>query len=353
MLAAAVALPAVLVAQTTVSSDAMMRANPEGKALGTVRAGAPVVVLNTRHCATEVTIEGFVHRSLVGGKRDGFSASVKEDGALLRAAAKRDARVLARWSEGIGLTKLSAAGDWVRVRRSGWVATTAVHRGKDGAKQEVAERKSGPRVAAATAAPNHEVAASSHDATSPVVSSAGAVADTAAHPPAAAPDFLTAHRVMLATAPDHRSGSVVDSGTYVRALARDRGWVRVQLEGWVRESDLTPADTAIRSSLSAADLRASPDAARGKIVRWSVQSIALQHADPLRRDMAPEEPYLLARGPGTENALLYLALPPSLVERARMLRPLQTVTVTARVRNGRSEPSGVPILDVQTLADQR
>jgi hypothetical protein len=93
-------------------------------------------------------------------------------------------------------------------------------------------------------------------------------------------------------------------------------------------------------------LRASPAAYRGKIVRWEVQVISLQHADVLRKGFAPEEPYLIARGPGTEGAILYLAVPPSLVERARGFPQLSNALVTARVRDGRSEPIGVPILDL-------
>jgi hypothetical protein len=77
-----------------------------------------------------------------------------------------------------------------------------------------------------------------------------------------------------------------------------------------------------------------------------VQAIAVQSADPLRKGLAPDEPYLLARGPGSESSLLYLALPPALVASARALQPLAYVMVLARVRQGRSDPSGVPILDV-------
>jgi hypothetical protein len=46
---------------------------------------------------------------------------------------------------------------------------------------------------------------------------------------------------------------------------------------------------------------------------------------------------------------VYIAVPPGLLVNARSLPPLAQVTVTARVRNGRSEPAGVPILDLQSL----
>lgn len=135
----------------------------------------------------------------------------------------------------------------------------------------------------------------------------------------------------------------------VEVIARDRGWTRVRIEGWVPDSILTPADTTYRAGLSAADLRADPAAARGKTVMWTVDFLALQSADPLRHGLADQEPYILARGPKSENALLYLVVPPSLMGTARALQPLTKITVTARVRDGRSEPVGIPILDIQTI----
>lgn len=142
----------------------------------------------------------------------------------------------------------------------------------------------------------------------------------------------------------------IDSTVRVTQVARDRGWVRVQVEGWMRAEDLGPADASVLTTISAADLRAQPDKYRGQTVRWEVQKIAIETADPLRKGMAPDEPYILARGPGQENSLLYLALPPSLVDQAKRIDPLATFIVTARVRNGRSEPAGVPLLDVLTIA---
>src|SRR5688572_32019595 len=58
----------------------------------------------------------------------------------------------------------------------------------------------------------------------------------------------------------------VNPGSTVEVIARDRGWVRVKLEGWVRESDLVVADSSLRP-LSAADIRSDPSGAQGKLVR--------------------------------------------------------------------------------------
>lgn len=137
-------------------------------------------------------------------------------------------------------------------------------------------------------------------------------------------------------------------GAPVQVIARDRDWVRVKLEGWVRRSDLAVADSTLRP-LSAADIRSDPAAALGKLVQWQVEAVALQTADPLRTGLRPGEQYLLALGPGQEKSLLYLAVPESLLASARSLPPLAQVTITARVRDGRSEPAGVPILDLESL----
>ena len=138
-------------------------------------------------------------------------------------------------------------------------------------------------------------------------------------------------------------------GATVEVIGRDRDWVRVKLEGWVRESDLTVADSTLRP-LSAADLRSDPQGSQGKLVQWDVEAVALQTADALRTGLQTGEQYLLALGPGAEKTLVYLAVPETLLPTARNLRPLAQITVTARVRNGRSEPAGVPILDLQSIS---
>ncbi|MBA2706705.1 MAG: SH3 domain-containing protein [Gemmatimonadaceae bacterium] len=137
-------------------------------------------------------------------------------------------------------------------------------------------------------------------------------------------------------------------GATVDVVARERDWVRVRLEGWVREADLVVSDSTLRP-LSAADIRSDPAAAAGKLVRWEVEAVSLQTADPLRTGLQNGEQYLLALGPGAEKSLVYIAVPASLLSSVRSLPALAPVTVTARVRNGRSEPAGVPILDLQSL----
>ena len=137
-------------------------------------------------------------------------------------------------------------------------------------------------------------------------------------------------------------------GATVDVIGKDHDWVRVRLEGWVREADLAVADITLRP-LSAADVRANPAEAHGKLVRWEVEAVALQTADALRTGLQTGEKYLLALGPGAEKTLVYIVVPAALLQTARSLPPMAPVTVTARIRNGRSEPAGVPVLDLQSL----
>ncbi|MEP6836273.1 MAG: hypothetical protein ABJB74_22985 [Gemmatimonas sp.] len=152
----------------------------------------------------------------------------------------------------------------------------------------------------------------------------------------------------LRTAPNGDIVSSLPAGTLVNPLRSENGWTRVAIEGWVSTKDLTDASAKAAGELSAADIRADPSGTKGRIVRWTVEALSFQLGDALRRELNGE-PYLLARGPGKERSILYLAVPDSLLGAARALAPLTTMTVTARVRSGKSEPGGVPILDLLEL----
>ena len=187
-----------------------------------------------------------------------------------------------------------------------------------------------------------------------LIAQTGAAAPAAVAPPAGADGtYNVSVDTPLRAGPGTQQLGDVRKSANVEVLARDRGWARIRVEGWVPDSILAPADAAYRAGLSAADIRADPAAARGKMVVWNVEYLALQTADPLRHGLAEDEPYILARGPDSENALLYLVVPPSLMGTVRALKPLSRVTVTARVRDGRSDPVGVPILDIQTIRRTR
>lgn len=324
-------------AQATIARETPFLAAPNGRALATIARGAAVRTEASRGAMVAVQLEGWVSTPLLGTARDSFAVSVARTDAIMRAAPARTGALVATLARGMGLHLVSRGATWTRVRRAGWVARSALAieptRAAPKAASRPATRPPAPRSAPA----------------SPVAASA-AVQGSARSDSAPPLDALTPLRATPFTAaPDGRALTTLPPGVVLQPLAHDRGWVRVRLEGWVPEGDLVAADTAIRSP-SAADLRADPEGMRGRVVRWNVEVLAFRKADALRPDLQPGEPYLLARGPGDENALIYLTLPAGLVERARALAPTSRIVISARVRTGRSQPTGVPVLDVLTLA---
>ena len=337
-------------AQSSIRSTTPFLVAPAGRQLATVRAGATLRTAAERGGHTQVTLDGYISASLLGSGRDSFPNVVKApSGARLRSAGRADASIVADLLDGMGVTIISRSGDWVRVRRTGWVASSAV----GGALSAASAKAAAPPERGARsggASPPPVTPASTAGRTSAQADSAPASAQRAAPPP---PGALTpTGSAELRSGPNGRAIARVDSGAHLTPLARDNGWTRVRIEGWVRDGDLVPADTALRLSLSAADIRAAPDQARGMMVRWDIQFIAIQKADELRRDLRVGEPYILARGPGEETGLLYFAIPPGLVTTVERFQPLQPLTVTARVRVGRSEPVGIPILDLISVAER-
>lgn len=311
-----------LFAQTTVTAAAEVRATPRGPAIATLRPGVEVRVRNRRGALARVTIEGFIHRDLLGAKRDSFPLSVRApSGARLRAGPTTSAPSIAHLRDGMGLTQISRTGEWVRVRRVAWIAAS--------------------RLRTEPAAEHREVAGSVETSQDSLPVRTVATAADALTP-------LRATSVRFA--PNGDSIGALRPGAVLVPLARDREWVRVRVEGWVRENELHALDSTVQTRVSAADLRADPEGTRGVLVRWNVQVLSpIQRADPLRRELAENEPYLIARGPDMESALLYLAIPPSLLEAVGSIPPLTPAVITARVRTGRSSPVGVPILDLVSI----
>ena len=327
ILALAAPIGAALGAQGRVTRDAAVRATPEGNVVATVQAGTTWRTSGARGGFTRATLEGWVDASRIAGKRDTFPASIGGSGTLrLRAEPSLSGRILGVFEAGAGIRVIERKGDWSKVRRDGWILTTAI---------------------GAADAPSKAPAPSPTQ--QPAAGETSGLSSAAEPMPARDGALRTSALLPLSVAPGAPAFGSLESGTVVEPVVRDRGWVRVRIDAWVPESLLVPADSSYAATLSAADLRLDPEGLRGRIVRWKVQVIGLQTADPLRRALAPDEPYLLAMGPSGENAILYLAVPPSLLAEAKGIAPLTNVTVTARVRNGRSQPTGAPVLDIISI----
>lgn len=350
-----------------VTTPAAVLASPNGKAIGSIHPGASLRVIDTRGAYAKVSVDGFIERARLSAQRSSSSPRVGNRSAVIRSRGNVAARSVASLDAGttVTLSTGTAPAGWVRVSRDGWVLKTSLDRSATASndkpsatrktasagKPESSKRKaSGGEVASTNAAKPAAAPAPKVSAPAPVSPTGSAAAASKA----LSDSTLTpTGNIALRAAPDARALATVVQGATLVPLARDRGWVRVRLEGWVPERDVAPADTSVRMGLSAADLRADPSGTKGKVVRWSVQILAKQKADALRRDLAPDETYLLARGPYEENALLYLVVPPALLVMSKSIPELSQAMITARVRTGRSELVGVPILDLLTITPRK
>jgi len=320
--------------QLTLTAPADLLHAPNGRAVATIRAGAVVASGASRSGYVQVVLEGYVPTRALGARRDSFPVTIKDAASEMRRSASATAPSVAGLRQGMGLMEVRRSGDWVLVRRTGWIRQTAARVATDSSRPTTTH-------AGATSPPRPVPAKPATVASTPPRNAGSAVPDSSS--------LVVAVRAELRESPGGRAIATLADSTRIESLYRERGWVRVRVEGWLRDSDVVEADSSLRSALLPSDLRADPEGTRGKLVRWEVQKLAIQNADPLQRDLAQNEPYMLARGPGADHALVYLSLPPSLTVTARRVAPLAFVTVIARVRNGRSAPGGVPILDVQSL----
>lgn len=333
-LTSALAVP--LGAQSRVTRDAEVRATPDGNVVAEVRNGTSWKVGASRGGFTLVTLQGWVESSRFAGRADSFPQSLGgSQGLRLREQPTLEGRILGEFRGGAGFHVIERRGNWARVRRDAWIASGSLERSR-------------AATAAATEAKQSSKPESRSDS-KPGARSAAEAAPDAGTEGAPAGALRAGVGTTLRRSPTGDAIGRLEAGAIVEPLARDRGWVRIRVEAWVPDSLLTPADTSFGATITAADLRLDPEGHKGKVLRWAVEVVSLQAADPLRREMRPDEPYLLAMGPGTENAILYIAVPPALLEEARALAPLSKVFVTARVRSGRSQPTGAPVLDLISI----
>lgn len=279
------------------AAEENFRTEPGGTRIAVLLRDARLAAGESRERWREATLEAWVPESaLVPTERDGRDLAVGRGGATLHASP--DGAVVARGLEGLLLDEVSRADGWVRVRRTGWVWSESLE-----------------LVAAA----------------SPL--------------PAAPRGPRTLH-----ASPDGPRLGTIDAQTPIEVVGQEGDWARVRVEAWVRVPAGAVVDlTRPLQNLSLRALRESPQAFRGRSIAWRVQFVAIQRADSLRIDLAPGETYILARDPGGEPGYVYIAVPPELLPAARRLVPLQQVEIVGRVRTGRSELMGHPVLELLEL----
>ena len=150
----------------------------------------------------------------------------------------------------------------------------------------------------------------------------------------------------LSRAPDSAPVASLPAGIPAQVVTRSGDWVRVQVEGWVRDADLKPADTGVLADISAAEVRASPERFVGRTLDWRVQIIAVQLADELRPEMTAGQPYLLTRGPLPEPGFVYVTIPPERIAEFRALPPLHEMTLRVTLKAARTRYLATPVAEL-------
>jgi len=290
-------------AQTaTVSADREnLRIAPGGNILAEVLAGTALDLGASQGDWREVTLDGWVWALSVQEERRGELDLIvlPPEGESLRG--RPQGETIARLRPGMRLISVETSGDWIRVRRTGWMWAPSL-----AAVDRAAANGEGRII---TAGPGG------------LAVLAGPAGDTVAR---------------------------VFRGVAAEVVAREGDWARVRIEGWtyVGDPDAAAGAAAVLRDVTRAQLRQNPARYRGRLIEWPVQFIALQQAERFRSDFRGGEPFLLARGPGDDAGFIYIAIPADRIEEVRDLAPLERIHVLARVRIGRSTLTDAPVLEL-------
>lgn len=308
------------------------RRTPEPRAthLATVNAGTELSADSTFGRWVRVALDGWIWaRSLEETEREGFDRQVgARNGENLRA--EPNGRIVARLDEGALVDEIERRPGWVHVRRWGWMYA--------------------PSLEPLTAPPPRQTAAAQATSRAPPASEDSVTAGSAT---SVLDHAVIADSASLRRTADGPAGGRLDAGTPVRVLARSGDWVRVQVEGWVREDELRTGAPGVLVGVTGAEVRARPADYVGKLVQWNVQFIAVQNADELRREIPAGQRYLLVRGPLPETGFVYVIPTPEQLSQIERLPPLAELTIVGRVRAARSQYVGNPVLALEDFAVRR
>jgi hypothetical protein len=299
-----------------------LQREPDGAPLVSLPAGAPVEPGRTEGDWHQVTVEGWISTSSTAPtRREGFDLVVTPDnGENLRRSP--NGPIVGRAREGTLLERVGARGKWTRVRRKGWVPRQAV------APKARAQARSAQTGQAQPA---------------PTVQSRSAQPAQAATKPVPPDAVETTRATQLSATPGGPQYGSLQGGIPARIVGRSGEWAQVEVSGWVRESDLQPAQGGAFAGVTAAEVRAAPDRFVGQMLDWKVQLIAVQTADELRTEMPAGQPYLLTRGPLPEPGFVYVTIPADSVAKFRALPPLAELTLRLRLKAAKTRYLTTPV----------
>ena len=305
----------------------------------------------------EVTLTGWVFTaSTTPDRRDGFDLSVDAAGGE-NLRAEPNGAVLGKAAEGALFARLRRSGGWTQVRRTGWIQRSAVAE-RARSSGQAASRPQAPRSDSAAIASRPPAARNDSGQSRPD-------SGITAPPPAAREDSGGAATradsgmrgtlktgALIQRTPDGETVAAVASPALITLGERDREWVRVALEGWVRQSDVQGAVAPI-PAITAAMLREQPDRYVGRTVDWRLQFLARQVADELRPEMPLGHAYLLARGPLPETGFVYVMVTKAQSDQLQGLKPLDEMTVTVTVRAARTRYLATPVVELVRVGSGR
>lgn len=298
---------------------AEIRWSSTGRLLGRLERGADLERLGGRAGWARVGVRGWMWSASL--ERAGSAYRVVPESENLRAGP--GGRVMGQLVRGVAVQRIGDEGRWLEIELVGWLPESSVS-------ATLAEVPAG--------SPPDTVPAPARPVSEPTVA-----AETV---PASAMGTLS-RGVEMQNAPEGEAIAPLPAETPVRILESRGGWTRVRVDGWV------PSSAVRAGSLGEVgpDVVAAAPAGTfiGRTVRWTLEHVALQQADPWRADFEPGEWYDLARVPGVGGRYVYLALPERLVEEFRGMSPFRTLRVEGTVRTGQSALTGTPIVEVTRL----
>ncbi len=316
------------------TSDVSFRKSANGVVLGTLARGTELTLRKTEGSWAEFRLEGWIYnQSISPDSRDGFDVVTRSRENI---RAEPNGTVVARASLGALFHRDEQRNGWSRVRRDVWIPRAAI------------QSLSNPP-ATAQRPPARDTARRAAPAARDTAAAIGAGL-TGAAPPGSHVELAGATRLL--TTPDGTSLGTLEKGGRARVVSRSGEWVRVQVEGWVREGDTRPAsDSGTLAGITAAEVRAAPAQFVGKVVDWRVQFLAVQKADELRPEIPSGRHYLLTRGPLPESGFVYVIIPADQVERFRSLTPLQEIMVRGTIKAASTRYLPNPVLELVALVN--
>ncbi|HJR34945.1 MAG TPA: hypothetical protein VJ817_08370 [Gemmatimonadales bacterium] len=320
-----------LAAQTPVrlAQETALLREPGGVTLVSLARGLRLTPGRTSGNFLEVTVTGWLFTaSTTPTRRDGFDLMVDAGGGE-NLRAEPNGAVLGKAAEGALFARLRRSGGWTQVRRTGWIARNAV------AERTRSSGQAAARPPAVQARPDSGIASR----------------PSAARNDSAMRGMLKAGSLIQRT-PDGETLATVASPSLIVLGDRDREWVRVALEGWVRQSEVQGAVAPI-PDITAAMLREQPDRYVGRTVDWRLQFLARQVADELRPEMPLGHAYLLARGPLPETGFVYVMVTKAQADQLQGLKPLDELTATVTVRAARTRYLATPVVELVRVGGGR